>query len=68
MALAVQAFFQVREKPLKICSSDSPPLRTIGGGAAGFSRTSRLAKMPRSSGQNAMPIRAILSDEARMIS
>ena len=24
--------------------------------------------MPRSSGQNAMPIRAILSDEARMIS
>src|SRR4051794_22043212 len=51
----------------KIWSSDRPPSRTIGGSSR-FSRTSRLAKMPRSSGQNATPMRAILSDEARVIS
>src|SRR3984957_20640134 len=51
----------------KICSSDSPPARTTGGSNR-FSRTSRLAKIPRSSGQNAIPIRAILSEEGRMIS
>src|SRR5580700_10040273 len=51
----------------KICSRDSPPGRTVGGSNR-FSRTSRLAKIPRSSGQNAIPIRAILSDAARMIS
>src|SRR3954469_20736535 len=51
----------------KIWSSDRPPSRTIGGSSR-FSRTSRLAKMPRSSGQNATPMRAILSDDAREIS
>src|ERR1051325_8793987 len=51
----------------KIWSSDRPPSRTIGGSSR-FSRTSRLAKMPRSSGQNAMPIRAIRSEEAREMS
>src|SRR5580692_4412737 len=51
----------------KIWSSDNPPLRTIGGNSR-FSRTSRLAKIPRSSGQMAMPWRAILSDDARMVS
>src|SRR4051812_15448374 len=51
----------------KIWSSESPPSRTIGGSSR-FSRTSRVAKMPRSSGQNATPIRAIRSEEAREIS
>src|SRR5262249_12169330 len=51
----------------KICSSDSPPFFTTGGKSR-FSRTSRLAKMPRSSGQKATPIRAMRSEEARMIS
>src|SRR5882757_1867819 len=51
----------------KIWSSERPPERTIGGSKR-FSRTSRLAKMPRSSGQKAMPIRAILSEEARVMS
>src|ERR1700761_9418199 len=51
----------------KICSSESPPCFTTGGSIR-FSRTSRLAKMPRSSGQNAMPIRAMRSEVARMIS
>src|SRR6478736_2806430 len=54
-------------KRSKIWSSDRPPARTIGGSSR-FSRTSRLAKIPRSSGQKAMPIRAILSDEARVMS
>src|SRR5579859_3387138 len=51
----------------KIWSIVRPPLRTVGGNSR-FSRTSRLAKIPRSSGQNAMPERAILSEAARMIS
>src|ERR1700729_4006956 len=51
----------------KIWSSDRPPSRTIGGSKR-VSRTSRLAKIPRSSGQNAIPMRAILSDAERMIS
>src|SRR6266404_5404952 len=51
----------------KICSSDRPPGRTIGGNSR-FSRTSRLAKIPRSSGQNATPMRAILSEDARVMS
>ena len=51
----------------KIWSSDSPPPRTTGGNSR-FSRTSRLAKIPRSSGQKATPMRAILSDDARLIS
>src|SRR3954470_21368704 len=51
----------------KIWSSDSPPSRTIGGSSR-FSRTSSVAKMPRSSGQNATPIRAIRSEAAREIS
>src|SRR5215831_5054979 len=51
----------------KICSSESPPCLTAGGSSR-FSRTSRLEKMPRSSGQNAIPIRAIRSDELRIIS
>src|SRR5665213_3784498 len=51
----------------KIWSSDSPPLRTTGGSIR-FSRTSRLAKIPRSSGQKATPMRAIRSDDARVIS
>src|SRR6478609_9403995 len=51
----------------KICSSGNPPGRTTGGNSR-FSRTSRLAKIPRSSGQNAIPIRAILSEVVRMMS
>src|SRR3954470_16652999 len=47
----------------KIWSSDRPPLRTIGGKSR-FSRTSRLAKMPRSSGQKATPSRAMRSEDA----
>src|ERR1700751_657074 len=39
----------------------SPPGRTCGGRKR-FSRTSRLEKIPRSSGQKAMPARAIASD------
>src|SRR5438105_3468883 len=50
-----------------ICSSGSPPGRTTGGSNK-FSRTSRLEKIPRSSGQNAMPMRAILSEVVRMMS
>src|SRR6185437_959549 len=41
-------------------SSESPPGRTTGGSNK-FSSTPRLAKMPRSSGQNATPARAIFS-------
>src|SRR4051794_25961863 len=51
----------------KIWSSGRPPARTTGGSSR-FSRTSRLAKMPRSSGQNATPMRAILSELVRMMS
>src|SRR5689334_6237534 len=51
----------------KIWSSESPPPETIGGSSR-FSRTSRLAKMPRSSGQKATPRRAMRSDEVRVIS
>src|SRR4029453_15807481 len=51
----------------KIWSSERPPLATIGGSSR-FSRTSRLAKMPRSSGQKATPSRAMLSEDAREIS
>ena len=45
----------------KICATDRPPSRTIGGSSR-FSSTSRLAKMPRSSGQYAMPRCAIRLD------
>src|SRR5690348_13386472 len=55
-------------KRSKICSSESPPPCFTTGGSIRFSRTSRLAKMPRSSGQKAMPIRAMRSEVARMIS
>ena len=41
-----------------IASTDSPPGRTAGGSMR-FSSTLRLAKMPRSSGQKAMPSRAM---------
>src|SRR6185503_10738620 len=44
-----------------------PPSRTFGGRSR-FSSTSRLAKMPRSSGQNATPRRAIEFDGSRMVS
>src|SRR6516164_1938047 len=46
---------------VKMRSRSSPPGRTCGGSNR-FSRTSRLEKMPRSSGQNAMPARAITFD------
>src|SRR5256886_5771659 len=39
------------------------PPALICGGSSRFSSTSRLAKMPRSSGQNAIPSRAILFEE-----
>src|SRR5438477_5792669 len=45
----------------KMRSTSSPPGRTCGGRNK-FSRTSRLEKIPRSSGQNAMPARGIASD------
>src|ERR1700710_1498154 len=51
----------------KIWSSDRPPSRTIGGSSR-FSRTSRLAEIPRSSGQKPTRMRAILSDEDRAMS
>src|SRR6516162_9930935 len=54
-------------KRSKICSSVRPPSFTTGGKSR-FSRTSRLAKMPRSSGQNATPIRAMRSEFARIVS
>ena len=47
-------------------SSDKPPGRTCGGSSK-FSFTSRVEKMPRSSGQKAIPARAMTSDE-RLIS
>ena len=50
----------------KMRSRSSPPGRTCGGSSR-FSLTSRLAKMPRSSGQKAIPQRAIAS-EGRPIS
>src|SRR5579862_926826 len=46
----------------KMRSRSRPPGRTCGGSNR-FSRTSRLAKMPRSSGQKAMPVRAIASED-----
>src|SRR3569833_1867635 len=51
----------------KIWSSERPPSRTTGGSSK-FSRTSRLEKMPRSSGHSAMPRRAILSEVIRISS
>src|SRR5215472_17087410 len=45
----------------KMRSTSSPPGRTCGGRNR-FSRTSRLEKIPRSSGQKAMPARAIASE------
>src|SRR6516225_8808912 len=47
-------------KSSKMRSSSSPPGRTLGGSKR-FSSTSRLAKIPRSSGHSAMPSRAIRS-------
>src|SRR5438876_9357900 len=44
-----------------------PPSRTLGGSIR-FSCTFRLEKMPRSSGQMAMPSRAMAFDGSRMIS
>src|SRR5213078_5047816 len=44
-----------------------PPARTFGGSTR-FSSTLRLAKIPRSSGQNAMPSRAIRFDASRISS
>src|SRR5581483_737111 len=51
----------------KICLSGRPPGRTCGGSIR-FSSTLRLEKMPRSSGQNATPSRAMASELAREIS
>ena len=52
-ALAPQPLLQVREQ-LEDLLDRRPPVATCGGSSR-FSSTSRLAKMPRSSGQNAMP-------------
>ena len=51
----------------KIASSPMPPGRTAGGSSR-FSSTLRLAKIPRSSGQNAMPSRAIRFDGSPIVS
>src|SRR6202167_5313355 len=51
----------------KIRSRSRPPGRTCGGSSR-FSFTSRVEKMPRSSGQKAMPARAIVSDDLRISS
>src|SRR5262245_60438499 len=51
----------------KICSTVSPP-SLICGGSSRFSSTSRLAKMPRSSGQIAMPSRAMRLEGIAMVS
>src|SRR6266849_6646277 len=50
----------------KTCSTVRPPGRTAGGSSR-FSWTFRLAKMPRSSGQNATPSRAMRSEDSAMI-
>src|SRR5438445_565779 len=51
----------------KTCSSASPPARTSGGSSR-FSWTLRLAKMPRSSGQNAIPSLAIRLEGSAIVS
>src|SRR2546423_46543 len=48
-------------------SSASPPSRTFGGRSR-FSSTLRLEKMPRSSGQKAMPRRAMALEASRIVS
>src|SRR6266850_2448467 len=50
-----------------IASTPSPPARTTGGSKR-FSSTVRLAKIPRSSGQNASPSRAMRFDSRSMSS
>ena len=62
-ALAAETFLQIRKTVRK---SDRASCRRCGwsAGSIRFSLTSRLAKMPRSSGQNATPRRAILSDDS----
>src|SRR3989440_1009528 len=50
----------------KTCSTARPPGRTSGGSSR-FSYTLRLAKIPRSSGQNATPRRAMRSEGSAMI-
>src|SRR4051812_4537 len=49
------------------CATDIPPGATCGGSSR-FSSTSRLAKMPRSSGQNAMPSRAMAFEGSLIVS
>src|SRR5882724_8121416 len=51
----------------KTCSTVRPPGWTVGGSSR-FSWTFRLAKMPRSSGQNATPSRAMRSEESAIVS
>src|SRR5262245_35519935 len=53
-------------KSSKICCTERPPGATCGGSSR-FSSTSRLAKMPRSSGQNAMPRRAMAFDGSLIV-
>src|SRR5437867_807819 len=54
-------------KSSNTCSTVRPPARTTGGSKR-FSWTFRLAKMPRSSGQNATPSRAIRDDVRAIVS
>src|SRR5581483_9000340 len=54
-------------KSSNTCSTVKPPARTVGGSSR-FSRTSRLAKMPRSSGQNAIPRRGTRYEASRIVS
>src|SRR3984885_5619158 len=53
---------------VKMLSSSNPPVAAIRGGNIRFSRTLRLAKMPRSSGQIATPIRAMRSEARPTVS
>src|ERR1700677_3227433 len=53
---------------VKMRSRSSPPVAAIRGGNIRFSRTLRLAKMPRSSGQIATPKRAMRSEARPTVS
>jgi len=66
-ALAVEPLLEIGKQFEDLIQRQPRPSATTGGNSR-FSRTSRLAKMPRSSGQKATPMRAIRSEDARPIS
>jgi hypothetical protein len=62
----LRALLEVGEQLVDLVERQPPGLTT--GGSSRFSSTSRLAKMPRSSGQKAMPSRAISFDGSPIVS